>query len=418
MKRITIFGNLFPKDFLISEPHMKRIIVNFILLFWLPLVSAQSVTLVGTLPQAVNETSGVIIYNGSLITHNDSGNSTQLFEIDLSTLEITRTIEISNATNVDWEDITQDDSYIYIGDIGNINGNRTDLVIYRVAKSDFDSSDVVTADRIDFNYEDQQSFLSTPNSDWDAEALTVVRGQLTIFTKRWSSGGTTAYAVPGSPGQHAAVNIGTAQVNGLVTAATYNPDSDVLYLLGYSEFLQPFLLRFENPPGPLSFGLGGEYSVPDIGFSQTEGMGFLDFNTYYITSERFENQSPPVVLAASLFLLKTEDTPVESEPPPEEEPAPEEPDEDPDPEPEPQEGLNDELIIYREFGSDVLQYVLNTEDDLFGRAIYDLQGRRIEYIPESEIESNSIDISTLGSSIYFLTFYLRTKILSKPFISN
>jgi hypothetical protein len=32
---------------------------------------------------------------------------------------VLRTVAITNATNVDWEDIAQDASYIYIGDIGN-----------------------------------------------------------------------------------------------------------------------------------------------------------------------------------------------------------------------------------------------------------------------------------------------------------
>ncbi len=373
----------------------------------------------GALPAVVGESSGLIYYNGSLITHNDSGNAAELFEIDTATLEVNRVVTISNAQNIDWEDITQDDTYIYIADIGNTNGNRTDLGIYRIRKSDYDSSDSITADWIGFSYSDQQSFLASPTSDWDAEALTIIRGQLTLFTKRWKSGGTTAYTIPNSPGEHSALNIGTSMVNGLVTAATYNPESNILYLLGYSQFLQPFLFRFEDPPGPLSFGGTGQQINLDIGFGQAEGICYVDHNTYYISTERFENSSPPVVLAASLFKLETEDAPVALPPPGEEDPMPDpEPGEEPKGNPGTEQDLEDELIIYREFGSSLLRYVLNTEDDVFGMAIYDVKGRRIRYTPESNMQREGIDISTLGNSVYYLTFYLRTKILSKAFVSN
>lgn len=406
----------------LRKPHMKKIAIFYCLLLLSPILSAQqTVSLVGALPQQVNETSGLIFYNGKLITHNDSGNATELYELDPASLQVTRVITINGAVNRDWEDITQDENYIYIGDIGNINGNRTDLTIYRISKSEFDGLDTVVADRIEFSYEDQQSFLATPNSDWDAEAITLIKGQLTLFTKRWQSGGSAAYTIPNTPGEHTAVKLGTVQASGLVTAATYNPESNILYLLGYSQLLQPFLLRFEDPPGSLSFGGTSQSSNLDIGFAQTEGICFVDHNTYYISSEKFVNSNPPIALAASLFRLETPDAPIENTPPPGEDPGDDPnppPDEDPEPNPLPEDDNPDELIIYRDFGSSSLQYILNTEDDLFGRAIYDLNGRRIQYTPKSEIVSNSIDISALGKSIYYLTFYLRTKILSKPFISD
>jgi hypothetical protein len=47
-----------------------------------------------------------------LVTHNDSGNQANLYEIDASTGIVIRTVCITNATNVDWEDIAQDASYI------------------------------------------------------------------------------------------------------------------------------------------------------------------------------------------------------------------------------------------------------------------------------------------------------------------
>ena len=398
---------------------MMKLKLLYCLLLIAPVVwGQQTVTLEGALPASVGESSGLIYYNGKLITHNDSGNEATLIEIEPASREVTRVVRISNAENIDWEDLTQDDTYIYIGDFGNFNGNRTNLGIYRVRKSDYDNSDSVTAEWIGFSYSDQQSFLATTNSDWDAEALTIIGGQLTIFTKRWKSSGTTAYTVPNSPGEHSAINIGTAMVDGLVSAATYNPNSNILYLLGYSQFLQPFVFRFQDPPGPQSFGGTGQKILLDIGFGQAEGMCFVDHNTYYISTERFENTSPPVVLAASLFKLETGDDAVEILPPPDEDPDPDpDPEEDPKGTPDPNPEIDDELIVFRTFGSPVLRYVLNTQDDVFGMAIYDVKGRRIRYTSQSDIDGNEVDISTLENSIYYLTFYLRTKILSKAFIS-
>src|SRR4051812_26285025 len=88
------------------------------------------------LPAALKETSGLIYTDGGLWTLNDSGNSPAFYQIDESTGATLKTVNISNATNVDWEDLTADDTYFYIGDFGNnASGDRTDLKIYRVLKS-------------------------------------------------------------------------------------------------------------------------------------------------------------------------------------------------------------------------------------------------------------------------------------------
>ncbi len=379
------------------------------------LQSQQTISLVGVLPEAVNETSGIIFYNGRLITHNDSGNSPELFEIDTLTQQITRIVEVSNAENIDWEDLAQDQNYIYIGDIGNNRGDRTDLAVYRISKMEYDNSNTVSAERIGFSYEDQTDFNPTSNSDWDAEALTMLRGQLTLFTKRWQTGGSSVYVIPSTPGEHMAINLGSTQFSGLVTAATYNDITNVLYLLGYSQLLQPFLVRYEDPPGPLSFSGNGEFSNLNIGLAQTEAIAFVDANIYYISSERFINSSPPIALEASLFKLETEDDIMEPGPIVEDPPPVIPPEDDPDPLPEEN---NEELVLFREFGSSLLHYELNTEDDLFGRAIFDTSGRRVQYTAEREIDGNSIDISNLERAVYYIAFYMRRKIISKAFISD
>ena len=138
------------------------------------------------LPNPVIETSGLIFLNDKLITHNDSGNEPALFELDTVSGEITRKVIIRNATNVDWEDICYDDTYIYIGDIGNNSGSRTDLKIYRVSITNYldAANDTVSADTIQFNYSDQSDFTPGSNqTNFDAEALISLGDSLYIFTK-------------------------------------------------------------------------------------------------------------------------------------------------------------------------------------------------------------------------------------------
>ena len=87
------------------------------------------------LPSEVKETSGLIFLNGKIITHNDSGDDPNLYEVDTISGTISRIINITNATHIDWEDISQDNTHIYVADIGNNNGDRDNLIIYKILKS-------------------------------------------------------------------------------------------------------------------------------------------------------------------------------------------------------------------------------------------------------------------------------------------
>ena len=131
----------------------------------------------------------MLYLNNTVITHNDSGNSNQLFDINTTDGSITRTVTISNATNVDWEDLAYDDTYIYIADIGNNTGSRTDLKIYRVLRSDYVNNTSVIAEIINYSYSNQVDF--TPSAfatNFDAEALIHFNNKLYIFTKNWIDG--------------------------------------------------------------------------------------------------------------------------------------------------------------------------------------------------------------------------------------
>lgn len=263
----------------------------FILNVFSAFAQISNVTEAFLLSSSLTESSGIIYFNNKLITHNDSGGENKLYEVDVITEQITRIVTISNATNVDWEDITQDDNSIYIGDIGNNNGNRTNLKIYKISKADYTTSTTITAEIIEYSYADQTDFTSSPqNTIWDAEALVSYNADnLLLFTKNWVDGITKAYLIPKTSGTHvASAQSTTLDSNGLITGGTYNTTTGKLYLVGYTEVLQPFVWDCKNFNNDNVFsGTNTQTQLPSLGQEQAESITFIDENSYYITSESF-----------------------------------------------------------------------------------------------------------------------------------
>lgn len=367
---------------------------------------------IGELPFEINETSGLIQYNDRLITHNDSGNLPQLYEIDKNTLEITRIVTVANVVNTDWEDITQDDDFIYIGDIGNNNGNRTDLKILRIRKSDYDVLDTVTAETISYAYEDQTSFISDRNNDFDAEALLVFGDDLLIFTKEWQSRGTVAYRIPKLPGDFTAVNIGRYQIDGLVTGAAQNSvNANEFYLVGYSEILLPFFVRFNFQDSATIFSGVIEKSSLNTGIAQIESITFnAEMNLFYVTSEEFINQ-PIINSSARLFSFSLDDNEDATDDNSDNEEDNEEVEELP-------VTLEEDVIIFRPLGESNIQYSINIPSQLLAIAIYDASGRLLDFNVEENIENSVLPTETLSTGLYFATFLFEDRRISKAFQKN
>ena len=372
-----------------------------------PVLWAQSnLTEIGELPIAVRETSGLIHYNNNLITHNDSGNLPELYEIDKNTLEITRVVTVANAINTDWEDITQDDDYIYIGDIGNNNGNRTDLKILKISKSDYDTSDTVTAEIISYAYEDQTSFISqTNNNDFDAEALLVIDDNLIVFTKQWVSLGTTAYRIPKEAGEHIAVNIGNYQVDGLITGGTQNQaNANEFYLVGYSEILFPFFVQFNFQDNTAIFSGDINTSSLNIGVAQVESIAFnAEENQFFISSEEFIS-APIIDTKARLFSFSLDDNNEE-----------EEENENGEGEEEPST-IEEDVILVKSFGEAEIQFILNENLNLLSLGIFDASGRLL--LLEENIEDSILPTDILSSGVYYATFIFEDRRISKAFLKE
>jgi len=383
---------------------MKKGITYWVVLLSATLAFSQvEVSDLGVLPSVLGENSGLIFYGDKLISHNDSGNEPLLFELDTVSLSVTRTVTITNAENIDWEDITHDDQYIYLGDIGNNLGTRSNLVIYRIAKQEYNQSQSVVAERIQYNYEDQTDFTNQGNSDWDAEAVFVLDGQLIILTKQWNSLGTVAYSLPNMPGNHVVRRVGEFEINGLVTGASIDRDTGELFILGHSMFLEPFVYKVNGPT--IDDVFQGESIKLDVtlDFAQTEGIAFIANKRFFISSESFSRDVPAITLNAQLFSLQL---PLDEKEIIEEE----------------EEIITEEkdfiFSIYPDQELNKMAYELNTEQNVLARAVFDITGKMIHFEVSSEFDTNLIDVTYLNTGVYHLVVYLGNKVVSKPFFKK
>lgn len=264
---------------------MKHI---FLFLSLLLLYSLSNAQLISVTEGAVlngftlSETSGLMRFNQSIYVHNDSGGETALYAIDTLSGDVGSATFLNNATNVDWEDITRDDSYTYVGDFGNNLGNRTDLKIYKLSN---DNLDQVTGifEVIEFSYPEQSDFseqLFTTN--FDAEALVSWGDDLLLFTKNWGNQKTNVYRIPKIAGVHEAELLTEIEVDGFITGACYDPLGDYSILTGYT-ILEPFV--FIIPEGDLFSEDMSRVSYAVEGGFQIEAIEQLEQNRFILTRE-------------------------------------------------------------------------------------------------------------------------------------
>ncbi|HSN49473.1 MAG TPA: hypothetical protein VLR29_11995, partial [Flavobacterium sp.] len=166
------------------------------------------------LSAAIDETSGLIEWNNFLYTHNDN-TDTKIYKLDKLTGAILQDIPLNTLLNIDWEEISQDENFIYLGDFGNnYSGNRTNLKIYKIAKAGFETSPQIEI--INFSYSNQTDFTAQDSNktDFDCEAFVVTQNEILLFTKQWLSGKTSIYSLSKTPGTFVANLVTTIDVAG------------------------------------------------------------------------------------------------------------------------------------------------------------------------------------------------------------
>lgn len=269
---------------------MKKTLAFIFLFNCLYSYSQKVITKTFNFPNELDENSGLLYFDGKIIAHNDSGDKPNLYEIDAHSGEILRTIKISNAFNIDWEDIAQDNEYIYVADSGNNRGNRTNLRIYKVSKKDYLESNNVSAEIINYVYSDQKDFRYSSKNNFDAEALISYQDYLLIFSKNRGDQKSKIYKLSKEPITQTAELVNTLDVNGQITGAAYNKRNNDVALCGYSSSLSPFLIFLNNflPENKTFFKLELFSSVGAV--SQIEGVTFEDDSKVILSRERFRKK--------------------------------------------------------------------------------------------------------------------------------
>ncbi len=249
-----------------------------------------------SLSDTLEETSGLVYYDNLLWTHNDNSDN-HIYAVDTATAKIQQMVTVSNGMNYDWEELSQDSGYFYIGDFGNNgNGNRTDLHILRIAKSALTAGSVI-ADTIRFSYADQTDFTpaGANNTDFDCEAFIVTDDSIYLFTKQWVGKKTCVYVLPKTPSSvvYNAPLRYTYDVKGLITGATYIRDKKMIVLTGYntnlSTNLSPFVYLLYDYAGNEFFS-GNKRKIDIIQpFSQIEAISTADGKSFFLTNEKLGN---------------------------------------------------------------------------------------------------------------------------------
>lgn len=238
------------------------------------------------LPKIINETSGLEFYNNNFITHNDSGGEPSLYVFN-EMGEVIETIGLNKnpdfeIENNDWEDITNDNEYLFVADTGNNFGNRDNLNIIRVSKG----TDFMVDGIIEISYSDQESFFPRPKHKYDAEAIIVIEDKIALFSKDRENLNTDLYLVDKNQnGSQILTSEVSYNVNTLITGGDYDEERNLLALVSYNSNGNQYLLLFKNfKLNNLENNTFKKFKIP-LEQAQIEAVKIIDEKTFWVTSE-------------------------------------------------------------------------------------------------------------------------------------
>jgi len=269
----------------------KLLFFTFIYLISINLFSQVVLPLVTvcTLPSVLNESSGIEKTGANIFwSHNDSGGHPAIYKFD-STGTLLKTLTISNAINIDWEDIAEDSlKNIYIGDFGNNNNNRSvannnGFKIYKITNPNLISGTTTTAGIINFEYVDRNFLAPSSNHNFDMEGFFYFNDSLHLFTKNRTNptnGLIKHYILPAVPGAYFATLVDSFNNGGVrICSADISPDKKRVALLANDK-----IWIFSCFKGS-KFISTGTNTVLTLPLTQKEAVVFSTDSIIYITDE-------------------------------------------------------------------------------------------------------------------------------------
>jgi len=239
------------------------------------------------LPKGIPETSGLYFDGTTVWTINDGGNPAEIFgltNIYDSTVaqnddNIIKTQFPLPLKNNDWEALTGDADFIYIGDVGNNPGNRKNLCVYKIPKSQIKNNRVEQVDTIQFFYPEQTNFESRFFHNFDCEAMFVKGDSIYLLTKNWQNKKSEIYRLPKKKGSYPAKLIGSFNPDFLITDACLV--NNKIYVTGYN-------LKGKQFIGSLNFGSWDGFQKQKIQMKhgQIEGICFVPNKGFILSTEQ------------------------------------------------------------------------------------------------------------------------------------
>jgi len=268
---------------------IKKLSFFLLLLFLGSCSNYGQLKLIADLPNFLKEVSGTqTVKNSTLIWMlNDGGNPNRIY--GLSTKGKLKKEIIINAKNHDWEDLTSDNlGNLYIGDFGNNQNDRKNLVILKIDHNDLVATKNVEVERIEFQYPNQHKFPpKKKHLYFDTESFFFYKDSIYLFTRsrvKDNYGKTSLYKIPAIEGNHTAEFISEFifcdELKCSITSAAISTDRKKIILLSSNT-----ILLFTDFKGD-DFFSGKVTQLPLNHKSQKESVCFKDDNTLYITDER------------------------------------------------------------------------------------------------------------------------------------
>jgi len=226
------------------------LLLCFLCLFVATSAYGQPVTLATIKDKSVAESSGLVASRttpGAYWTHNDSGDGPFIYAFDTRG-DSYGTFRVTGAEARDWEDIAAgpgpqpNKSYLYIGDTGDNDGVRPEVIVYRVPEPALTpATRAFTKKRAGSTEPAEAIRLKYPDGKHDAEALLVHprTGNLYIVTKVAIANSSVYEAVaPFAAGQLITMRkIGEVRVpslfGGVITGGNISPDGRRVALCDY-----------------------------------------------------------------------------------------------------------------------------------------------------------------------------------------
>ena len=187
---------------------------------------------IGNFENLTKESSGILKskkYEGVYYIHDDSFEKARLYAINLSG-HLINIFDIKNSTNIDWEDIGYINNQLFIADSGDNFNYRKNLQIYIFDEPNpYKDKNITIKKTINFHFKEKTIFSPFFDRNYDCEASYSKDNKIYLLTKRRSDNNTTLYVIK----KDVAKKISWFNIGGMVTAADYSKDDDLVAVLTY-----------------------------------------------------------------------------------------------------------------------------------------------------------------------------------------